>query len=908
MILIIILLFFVILYRSIDLYRLIKYFFNLAFHFNPQAYFLTDIMSFEAIVVGFAVPLSFNTVSRISDRYHSEIISNKFMKERVVRCITPFLIINIVAIVVVRFLINVNLHMTVWRYIYYIILVSFIISAVLLWKFFNILKVYTIDIKYILKRMFKETEEYCKDIVSRKKQKMLDSNLGGIGDILVFATKQINKNEVVLDGFNNIEGFLKQLFSAKVANTFNRPLVPFSACLDQLLRVHKAAVESGNQEISRKSAYRITDLLKYLSKFPNNINYIRILFDRIREAQNNAIEVQDVSVYPLFIGWYAETVFDDFDKEGNDFDLSYLSEFNSRLIDSIKMIVGGEETKLFEYFVKNFIDQPHILLENSDWIMNIKNLIYQIDNRKIIKHLLDKFNSLGDSVPDKYEKEAFNDWVKELNSFKDILASNLNAEQKNELNKSIEKTIKYVKKHIKISSVFDIFTFVGAYCLFKNKPDYIRYMWEYNQPKDADGSWLNHNVFPSDISKVLDSLLTGNFYGYFFEGHHGSRIYFERYLLLLLANIMRPWKKNDKGNYDRIKNFSVTGISINGLDNIATSGLIKSIIEEAKYLKNQKEMLMNIGFNTSNIDELFDEKLIPFINSLKPKAEEEIRIKKIHTPISKKRVDEFAEEFVKAFKETDEMRVLFKKYNLYEDKTKGILLRGVKPLKVSSIDDKTVFLDKWPVDYLSWGETYGKNTARYDNWYIIKSIASECMEVKKEEFEKAVRRSKKRPNLIIIAENVDSYAFFGNGSNFIPKWHKDAPPDNLGFEYQTGWYRYKEDYVPVFNIFFPGINESFLLLLDKTKLGELVQYRLRVDKNGECKMKDMFCFNIQAFSESQKILDKFLKDPPGWLKEKGNKDRQKKYLLDKVWIQVYEYFVFKKHKNFKGYKLKLSKQ
>jgi len=63
--------------------------------FNFDSNFLSDIAAFEAVIVAIAIPLSFNIVSVISEKYKSEVISKRYTQEWSVKLLPIFLIFNI---------------------------------------------------------------------------------------------------------------------------------------------------------------------------------------------------------------------------------------------------------------------------------------------------------------------------------------------------------------------------------------------------------------------------------------------------------------------------------------------------------------------------------------------------------------------------------------------------------------------------------------------------------------------------------------------------------------------------------------------------------------------------------------------------------------------------------------------
>ena len=63
--------------------------------------------------------------------------------------------------------------------------------------------------------------------------------------------------------------------------------------------------------------------------------------------------------------------------------------------------------------------------------------------------------------------------------------------------------------------------------------------------------------------------------------------------------------------------------------------------------------------------------------------------------------------------------------------------------------------------------------------------------------------------------------------------------------------------------------------------------------------------SIEAFSDNKKLLDDMIEESPNWLKEIGDKEQQKNYLLSKVWIRIFEKFELKLSPDFEGYVIKL---
>lgn len=139
--------------------NIIKYMIN----FAPSPVFLSDVAAFEGAVIALAIPLSLEIISRISERYKSEVISKKFNKEWSVRLLPIFFFINIILVVTLRFFVNNNPDCTAWKILAWVAFIFFLfITVIFLFFFIPILKRYMTDPSFILERLYNEAEKFLK--------------------------------------------------------------------------------------------------------------------------------------------------------------------------------------------------------------------------------------------------------------------------------------------------------------------------------------------------------------------------------------------------------------------------------------------------------------------------------------------------------------------------------------------------------------------------------------------------------------------------------------------------------------------------------------------------------------------------------------------------------------------------
>jgi len=132
-------------------------------NFTPTKNFLSDIAAFEAVVIGLAIPLSFEIVSRISERYQSEVITKKFLQNWEIKLLPIFLILNIISAIALRFFVPDNPVGTTWKISAWTTFTGFLfIAGIFLFKFLPKLKRYMTDTNFILNEFFNEAEKLFK--------------------------------------------------------------------------------------------------------------------------------------------------------------------------------------------------------------------------------------------------------------------------------------------------------------------------------------------------------------------------------------------------------------------------------------------------------------------------------------------------------------------------------------------------------------------------------------------------------------------------------------------------------------------------------------------------------------------------------------------------------------------------
>ncbi|HNR44133.1 MAG TPA: hypothetical protein PKH80_03115 [Methanofastidiosum sp.] len=766
-----------------------------------------------------------------------------------------------------------------------------------------------------------------------KEQIRLVNSLEGIGDILTFETAKKN-DKYTKEYLPKIEEIIKNIFDMKSSNpdkfkelSFSQEfldyykknksdailalsfspekyLKPFSTAVNQLTRIHQISLISNNDEISYYATHYLIRVLKYVSSVPKNDTFIELIFKALNEMTLNAIKNKDYSMYGASILWYKEVVFDRFDNY--DFELSYLELFDNKFFNSVKMIISKDQDLIYERLVESFSD--YLMIGEND-----KELLYKIYEILIQKTEANKLNNLENEykVGKRIEelngllididlKEKLDLFLKEFDIFIEKIKIELDEETQKELFVISNKIKKAAKEIFKFNNFLETIFGMCAFCIFKKRPDYINFLWEYVQPKDSDAHWIANDLTPSNIKDLLKVYYRLNKFDrrfHFWERHHGAGQYLDDYFLLRLAKLLE--KEKTKINEMNFQESYLYSFDIYQLKNISHS--VDTFIERVNKLKKEIKLLEDLGFQIDAIDETFDNKTITFLNKLKQEALKKIQNLHMTQRLNSEKIAEFENEFLQSFNEQASLRKIFKCYNLYCDKTQERNNVSISGFGINTLDDKAVFFDKWYVFFDRWGSSYGGNLANSENQKLFEDIIKCCEESKHKKIEDILESFENLDDMFILI-NFSIYRSLYKSNNFKSKNLSEKVEFDL--DEFVGYYQYKKAKIPVFRVMIKN-NENTTLFLNKSKLGRLIQYSPLNEKE-EKSLKDIFYINIKDLSEDPEILENYILNPSKQLKEIGNKEKQIEYLKTRVIVTILEKFSFEKDANFEGIILKLN--
>jgi hypothetical protein len=126
---------------------------------TPNPTFLSDVAAFEAAIIAFLVPLSIEIISKISERYNSDVITRSFDNTWENKILPPFLLINIVAAILLRFFVQDDINSVVWKILAWIVLVVFMYIAFAIWRVINRIKTFMSDTKSVINQLYEDVEK-----------------------------------------------------------------------------------------------------------------------------------------------------------------------------------------------------------------------------------------------------------------------------------------------------------------------------------------------------------------------------------------------------------------------------------------------------------------------------------------------------------------------------------------------------------------------------------------------------------------------------------------------------------------------------------------------------------------------------------------------------------------------------
>jgi len=277
-------------------------------------------------------------------------------------------------------------------------------------------------------------------------------------------------------------------------------------------KIWQCAIKYNNNAVSDYSVYHLVAMLDKVAREESNDliigQFLRVINSISFQATSSRELNIDSSIYTASIYWYFNIVFKNTSSKNRNFDLSYLDIFNQHFFKSLQNIVSSNKDSLFYNFIFYLYDGILVFPHREKEIWNYTNLGLRLGIQNF--HEYYNFHKLNVKAMElEYlfenldEKESLQFYLSELNKVEMILDPILSGKQKETALEVKNKIIEYAISQLKFNNVLDITFDISSYCLFKQKPEYIRYLWEYKQPFDANASYYGHDILPNTIKELF---------------------------------------------------------------------------------------------------------------------------------------------------------------------------------------------------------------------------------------------------------------------------------------------------------------------------------------------------------------------------------------------------------------------
>ena len=778
----------------------------------------------------------------------------------------------------------------------------------------------------------------------KREQKIFIDSLEGIGDILVFDTKRKKGSEYIKDSLWKIldnskkffqiqysypERFEKLLFLHELlelnqtnklqasANLFfdvKKYLVSVTAIVNQFLRIREAATEVHDFEMRRFATYNLIWMLRLLSQGEDRSKIIQTILQILTNLRYTQQPIEDQ--LEIYFMWYIDVVFK------SEFKLEYLSLFDQDFIQCTHEIVSENKSKLFNILVSSLHDRIYV---NSSVKEVLSEVLYKsepmsIINKKIqpkIKELSILENQLQ-TLPNLKECLKLCDDVKHISKviIGDISDHQLQSELQHKYDELLEQISENLESRFKLNHLIYLTFNLGAWCIFKEHFDYLYYLWEYQQPKDADATWVGSAIIPKSLPKLFNlyfrTSLGESISSIRWEDHRGSSRYYDLYFLILILRHFLNQKGRivltDSDRKNQIDSFEIPNrFEASRLKNIQYI-VDNRLLLLADELNSWSEKLNILNFDTNQLSNSISQGLIPFLESLKDKSEQRIQELIRDQKISNVKIKEFKQDFLKSYYEQASVRNLFEFLGLYTTRLNELdtVDKNLQQIGYNRINEKEIFFEEW---HGHSGVDFGQGLGRTeDSRLLIKTMkASVKTTITLDEVINTFDGNK--DDLIVINIYPRSEQLFNN-NKFKTKSYLDEAEKNLDLVKTSGFigfYIYSINHkIPIFE-YFPlidseaGIPKNSLLIVDKSHLGKLTQYS-PVEDITSYEIEDHIAFRIEAFAENDTLMHEVLYNKcPDWIESKGDKTQQEVFLQSQVLIEIYERFSLELDPAFVGF-------
>ncbi|MEK6476021.1 hypothetical protein WJR50_00760 [Catalinimonas sp. 4WD22] len=648
---------------------------------------------------------------------------------------------------------------------------------------------------------------------------------------------------------------------------------------DVLDKVQVAAVSSNKDIILRNCQYIAGNWLYKLNKL-----------DKIENINFNSV----VSVYLKNIIYFTEKNLQTFltFKKGNvllssyrilleiifkeDFNIRDENIFFKSLLNELILRVNYEDYNEIKNFLRSITHGSYSFHESSDSYFKLRRILASEDETGESNGFEEKLRNYH-SIFTKNEFDAYLDDLEKIRQLKVVRDNKEYLSIIRELKMLFLSAFKYNRLRLIVLSFL-------AYCLFKKTFNIIDFYFNFHNPPDNDAIWANRDILPRDLFELLPIIKHSSFIAdqliYFFPDHHGSGIYVTQlFILLFLKNY----------HIDEEERKRVVTNHVNSLKRSETEllkGNIQSVLNSLEnFPKRPSEYLYQ-----SYLDEAKKKLLTKFLKDIISDIDQNLQVQEESSPISEETIKSFKENLLNSYNKASLLKELFKYYGNYE--IRKDIYNYQYSFGYSDIRDRIEFLEEISSGYVSSARSYGMQFSTIENSLILSEIRGSIesksqVPIYEYELEDTLDNIDLKQKILISCNVGLNYKLRKNKNFQIKEEPEKKRPELSPVLMDKLIGKYKEA-----NVF--EINDRFfqrsIYILPK-QIGKF--YQMPIETEGAIQYEEIgegIYFNIVDFSLEEKERSSLIEKNPDWLTNEVGKDseKQKSYLLRKVWIRLYK--------------------
>lgn len=916
----------------------------------PRRSFLPVIASFETALISISIPLIFNMISRISERYQSPLLATKL------RRLPSFLAVIFLAIGTIFFAVT-GLFFTsdtpksgVWYTFAWALFSMFFLSLIAL----GLLGKHVLDFSSNPDSLIQDVQHELEKLTNRKKaesRKKIQSRLEIFGDILVFEAGQRGSHALIETSLAWVENFWTQtdesgnnlaaatgkskharveenggatLIGGRRLDEDNRSALPASI-LQQISRINESAQEKGNTRIASATTLTIVKLLMNLCVSAENVRLVEMLLMHLIRINHEAIKRGNDSLASLSLEWYPEILVGRYQGKHRKCPPKILELVDRYFFAMVKDLVRQDRFPVFKRMIAT-LHHCYALPDKHGASVFGFSLIFQSANLKKGSDLLDsqprwtEMERLEETRRRIWTVDAFTQWITDFEKMTHAyfeIGDELTIEKAQvEKEQIIEAAIESFRYRHLLSMLYG----VGAFCLFHKRFQYIRELWEFQQPPDAVGAWGGGDLVPTDLSLILSSIFDGDRIETRFidwEDHHGAAPYLLRYIVLVVARAMRE-KVQMEGR-------AMVGIDLmqrpEGPPYRLPEGNIhyyRFVAEEApmlghaaRSLQLQDSVLDAVGLidngeGRSDRTNLFDRHVIPLFENVKLQAEQRIASLQTSEEPDPEAVEVFKEKFIETFGASAFFRYLFNEIGYLVDLQKEWLpydAQETLPTPIRDVVDKILFYRGWFSNWDQLGAQYARQAADSEDTFLQWQIRANCKISSKATLEDHLDSMEDLSDVILVISPEAAWDLKRRQTDYHAE-HRDIAFLGLGEPWNKGHFSHRDKTIPAYEMSLSGLGRC-ILILRSSKLGSLRIYAPQPPGDSGGWERGPFHIKIESYTANEGLMREQLTHPPHGENVPVASEELRAYLQRKALVEILWRIRYVPAPDFEGYVLQV---